>query len=211
MKRTMYLIINISLVLLIGISIFIQPKKSNVLSNSISKSIDTKIFIEVEKKKQEEKKRQEEKKKQEEEKAAQKRIEEVAKIDNEILQNAAVPNVDSNILETQVGPMSAYGPDCVGCSGYLAAGFNAKASIVYQDPTYGAVRIVAGDKKYPFGTIVRVSGSKLGTFNAIVLDRGGAIGIGKRFMFDLLCHTESEASGVGTAYNVKFEVLRYGY
>ena len=210
MKR-IYLVINICLVLLIGISVFVKPTKSHILANNLSKSIDTKIFIEVEKKKKEEAQKIEQAKKIEEEKEKQKLAEEARKVEEEMLKNTAVASVESNVLETQVGPMSAYGPDCVGCSGYLAAGFNAKASILYQDPTYGAVRVVAGDKKYPFGTIVRVSGTKLGTFNAIVLDRGGAIGIGRRYMFDLLCHSEAEASGVGSFHNVKFEILRNGY
>ena len=200
MKR-IYLVINICLVLLICISVFVKPTKSHILTSNLSKSIDTKIFIEVEKKKKEEAQKIEQAKKIEEEKEKQKLAEEARKVEEEMLKNTAVASVESNVL----------GPDCVGCSGYLAAGFNAKASILYQDPTYGAVRVVAGDKKYPFGTIVRVSGTKLGTFNAIVLDRGGAIGIGRRYMFDLLCHSEAEASGVGSFHNVKFEILRNGY
>ena len=58
---------------------------------------------------------------------------------------------------------------------------------------------------------ISVSNSNIGTFNAIVLDRGGNIGIGRRFMADLLFHTEAEASGFGLSRNVTFEVLRYGY
>ena len=210
MKR-IYLVINICLVLLIGISVFVKPTKSHVLANNLSKSIDTKIFIEVEKKKKEEAQKIEQAKKIEEEKEKQKLAEEARKVEEEMLKNTAVASVETDVLETQVGTMSAYGPDCAGCSGYLASGFNANSSIVYQDKTYGAVRIVAGDRKYPIGTIIRVSGSKLGTFNAIVFDRGGDIGIGRRFMFDLLFHNESEANGFGTSYNVKFEILRYGY
>ena len=75
----------------------------------------------------------------------------------------------------------------------------------------GNIRIVAGDASYPYGSIVRVKGSKLGEFYAIVLDRGGAIGKGKRFMFDLLFPSNSVASQFGTEYNLTFEILRYGY
>lgn len=123
-----------------------------------------------------------------------------------------ISTISTPVLETQVGTMSAYGPNCVGCSGHLGGGFDASGgNHIYQDPTYGNVRIVAGDSKYPYGTIVKVSNSKLGVFNAIVLDRGGAIGIGKRFMFDLLFPSEEEAASFGTSYNVVFDILRYGY
>ncbi len=121
--------------------------------------------------------------------------------------------VGSDILETQVGAMSAYGPDCFGCSGKVGSGYDVRGgNIYYTDATYGKVRIVAGDKKYPYGTIVRVTNSKLGEpFYAIVLDRGGNIGLEKRFLFDLLFSAESEALLFGTNYNVVFEVVRYGY
>ena len=37
------------------------------------------------------------------------------------------------------------------------------------------------------GTVVRISNSKAGTpINAIILDRGGAVGFGKATLFDLL-------------------------
>ena len=80
----------------------------------------------------------------------------------------------SNNNDLVVGALSAYGPDCVGCSGYLASGFNALGgNIYYNDSTYGSVRIVAGDRSYPFGTIINIKGTRLGDVKAIVLDRGG--------------------------------------
>ena len=136
---------------------------------------------------------------------------------NTVIEEAPLPtqevmNETSNILETQVGSLSAYGPDCVGCSGYLASGFNAMGgNIYYNDSTYGNVRVVAGDRTYPFGTIIQVQGTYLGDFYAIVLDRGGGVGFGKRFLFDLLCNSEGEASQVGSFHNVTFNVMRYGY
>lgn len=118
----------------------------------------------------------------------------------------------TDVLETQVGKMSGYGPDCVGCSGYLASGkYVGDGTTTYHDTTYGDVRIVAGDRSYPFGTIVRINNSKVGSFLAIVLDRGGSIGIGKKFLFDLLYSSEAEASYDGVSYQVTFEILRYGY
>ena len=91
-----------------------------------------------------------------------------------------VPVVNNN--EVLTGKMSGYGPDCVGCSGYLAYGtYVGDGNVYYNDSEYGNVRIVAGDKKYKFGTIVKINNSML----AIVLDRGGSIGVGKKFLFDL--------------------------
>ena len=82
-----------------------------------------------------------------------------------------------------------------------------EGNIYYNDKEFGQVRIVAGDKKYKFGTIVKINDSML----AIVLDRGGAIGIGKRFLFHLLYESEAEASKYGVSYNTKFEILRNGF
>ena len=131
----------------------------------------------------------------------------------------AVPNVvsssvvsDVTVLETLVGTMSAYGLDCVGCSGRVGSGYPAKENnLIYYDATYGNLRIVAGDRKYPYGTVVRAVDSKIGTFDAIILDRGGAIGIGKRYLFDLLFSTEAEASQFGLSRDTTFQILRYGY
>lgn len=110
--------------------------------------------------------------------------------------------------EVLIGKMSGYGPDCYGCSGYLASGvYVGDGNVYYNDSEYGQVRIVAGDKKYKFGTIVRINDSIL----AIVLDRGGSIGIGKKFLFDLLYVTEAEANINGISYETKFEILRNGF
>jgi len=120
----------------------------------------------------------------------------------------------SEIIETQVGKMSGYGPNCIGNSGYTASGkYVGDGNIYYNDKTYGQVRIVAGDYKYKFGTIVRIKNSKVSTqpIIAIVLDRGGSIGIDKKYMFDLLFTSEEEAIKYEVSYNVTFEILRNGY
>ena len=120
----------------------------------------------------------------------------------------------TDIIETQVGKMSGYGPNCIGCSGYTASGkYVGDGNVYYNDKTYGQVRIVAGDYKYKFGTIIRIKSSNVSTspITAIVLDRGGSIGIDKKYMFDLLFATEKEASSYGVSYNVTFEILRNGY
>ena len=118
----------------------------------------------------------------------------------------------SDVLETQVGSLSGYGPDCVGCSGFLASGIDVRnGNIYYSDSTYGNVRILAGDRSYPYGTIVRVKGSRLSEFIGIVLDRGGAVGFGKSHLFDLLYRSSAEALKNEVSYNTTFEILRYGY
>lgn len=118
----------------------------------------------------------------------------------------------SDVLETQVGSLSGYGSDCVGCSGFLASGIDVRnGNIYYSDSTYGNVRILAGDRSYPYGTIVRVKGSRLSEFVGIVLDRGGAVGFGKSHLFDLLYRSSAEALKNEVSYNTTFEILRYGY
>ena len=126
--------------------------------------------------------------------------------------NITEPKLITDVLETLYGTMSGYGLDCKGCSGVVGARYDARGNnLRYNDPVYGECRIVAGDKKFPYGTIVRVKDSKIGTFNAIVLDRGGDIGIGRRYLFDLLFWTEKESYDFGLSRNTTFEILRYGY
>ena len=117
------------------------------------------------------------------------------------------------VLATYHGPITAYGPDCKGCTtGYTASGYYVKNTIYYNDKTYGQVRIVAADKSLPFGTIIKIS--DLDIFNspilAIVLDRGSAIGFNRRVYFDLLYPSEKETDFFGRR-NATFEVLRRGY
>lgn len=144
-------------------------------------------------------------------------VEEVSKYSQEkecITEEVSSPVEEevSDVLETQIGSLSGYGPDCVGCSGFLASGLDVRSgNIYYSDSTYGSVRILAGDKSYPYGTIVRVKNSRLSEFVGIVLDRGGAVGFGKSHLFDLLYQTSSEALKNEVSYNTTFEILRYGY
>lgn len=126
--------------------------------------------------------------------------------------SSSVTENSNEVLEIQVGSLSGYGPDCVGCSGFLASGMDVRGGIIYYaDSTYGNVRILAGDRSYPYGTIVRVKNSKLSDFIGIVLDRGGLIGFGKAHLFDLLFTNSSEAANYGVSYDTTFEILRYGY
>ena len=118
------------------------------------------------------------------------------------------------VIATYYGIITAYGPDCVGCtSGKTASGYNVlNGNIYYNDKKYGKVRIVAADKTLPFGTIVRIK--NLSIFKepilAIVLDRGGAIGFNKNVYFDLLYNSEKETLSFGKR-KATFEILRRGY
>ncbi len=143
-------------------------------------------------------------------------------IDEEVLEEYVPPIIDEPVvdevvvtepvLETLIGNLSWYGPDCYGCSGVTASGHNViTGGIYYDDLTYGSVRIVAGDSSFPLGTIVRITNASLSNdpVFAIVLDRGGAIGLDKKYMFDLLFESESSYNNVHGS--TTFEILRYGY
>ena len=199
--RKFCIIINSILVILIISVITLNPEVNKTSMNTASKSLTTSALLSA---KPEEEVVVEEEKKD---------IEEVVSdFEEEVSNNTVEASVITDVLETQVGTMSAYGLDCAGCSGRVGASYDAAGNNVrYYDPAYGECRIIAADPKYPYGTIIRVVDSKIGTFNAIVLDRGGAIGIGRRFMADLLFTSEAEASGFGLSRNTTFEVLRYGY
>jgi len=106
-----------------------------------------------------------------------------------------------------VGKVTHYGPDCSGCGGTTAAGYNVRNTIYYNDSQYGQVRIVAAPPQMPMYSIVKLHNYKGGTMTAIVLDRGGAI---KGTKFDILVSSEREASKWGIQGNVEFEILRWG-
>ena len=116
--------------------------------------------------------------------------------------------------ERYVGKVSAYTAYCSdGCNGYTANGRYIGNNIYYNDKDYGKVRIVAGDRSLPFGTIVRFNNLKYygKEVYAIVLDRGGAIGNGRRVLFDLLFSSEREANDFGIEKNIECDILRKGY
>lgn len=116
------------------------------------------------------------------------------------------------VLSTEKVTISHYGHDCYGCtSGYTASGYYVgDGRIYYQDSEFGNVRVVAADNKYPMGTIIRLEYHDSNII-AIVLDRGGGIGDGKRFQIDLLESSERVANSQGIFSNSKLEVLRLGY
>lgn len=198
MKR-FYLMVNSILVIIILGIVFMIPESRNAKATSsiLSKSLTTSLIGTT---------------------LGEKQVdntsmnEVISNFTSSVNSNITEPKLITDVLETIVGTMSGYGLDCKGCSGVVGARYDAKGNnLRYNDPVYGECRIVAGDKKYPYGTIVRVKNSKIGTFNAIVLDRGSDIGIGRRYMFDLLFWTEKESYDFGLSRNTTFEILRYGY
>lgn len=110
--------------------------------------------------------------------------------------------------EVFVSSMSGYGADI---GDYTAYGYCIKDKITFVDNEYQEVRILSGGSEYPFGTIVKVTGSAVGDFIGIVLDRGPNIGKDKKFAFDLLFNTSAEALSYGVSNNVTFEILRVGF
>ena len=103
------------------------------------------------------------------------------------------------------GYLTHYGPDCVGCSGITASGYDVRNTIYYEDNECGTLRIIALSKKYPLYTVVRMNNYKGGEIYAIVLDRGRAI-TGDRI--DLLVSSEAEAAQLGVQDGVTVDIIR---
>ena len=123
---------------------------------------------------------------------------------------------DYQALDTYVGSLTGYGPNCPGCSGITRSGYDVRNTTTYNDSEYGEVRILAAGTLYDGAaeplklySIVRVSNVPgMEPFIGIVLDRGGNVGFGKGTLFDLLFADESQA--LHKTDNVTFEILRYG-
>lgn len=122
-----------------------------------------------------------------------------------------------------IGRMTGYGADCAGCSGTLSCRtkegnyHNLTANgEYYNDSEYGTVRILAAAlDKFPCGTMIKVENENLGTFNAIVLDTGGAMRKAWRngtILMDLAFRSENDpAVHLATSSNTKYSVQRWGY
>ena len=111
------------------------------------------------------------------------------------------------------GTLTGYGPDCVGCSGNLGCAPHPNVhngNIYFEDTSYGKIRILAADPSIPCGSIIKVSNYPYitGDFYGIVLDRGSAI---KGLTMDLLYNSEQETRNLGRAYNINFQIERWGY
>lgn len=114
---------------------------------------------------------------------------------------------------TFTGQLTAYRPNCVGCTGKVSCPPRqdvTNGNIYFNDSTYGKIRIVAADSNIPCGTIVQISNVSFSSepIIAIVLDRGGAI---KGNIMDFLVTENDDMDIVGRQKNVKFETLRWGW
>ena len=111
------------------------------------------------------------------------------------------------------GTLTGYGPDCVGCSGKLGCPPYQNVqngNIYYQDETYGQIRILAADPSIPCGSIIKIANYNYveGDFYGIVLDRGSDI---HGLTMDLLFDSEQTTRPLGRAYNINFQIERWGF
>ncbi|MBQ6539117.1 MAG: hypothetical protein IJL76_02445 [Bacilli bacterium] len=203
MKKYTYYMLIISLIM-IGSGLFLITPDYNmkkVNTSLTTKSLKSNTVNTVSIKKEIEKRRLAKKR------AEQKKIQ--ARIASESNLKLESKKVNAKTLRSGSGRVSYYGLNCAGCSGRVGAGKTLKGSY-YNDPKFGYVRALAAGREFSYGTIIRISGTPLGTFTGVVLDRGGNIGSGRRFMFDVLVGSEAEAYKYGVS-SIKYEVLRYGY
>ncbi len=130
------------------------------------------------------------------------------------------------ILDTFVGTVTAYGPDCVGCIGITSSGYRVAEKVngvfntittTYVDKEFGELRILAAaNTKFPIGTVMRMSGANIdGYITGIVLDTGSAMREAwsrGEILIDLMFETEhsDDVYIFGRRRNVTMEILRYG-
>ena len=112
-----------------------------------------------------------------------------------------------------VGQMTAYGPDCVGCTGKVACPPRQdvrNGNVNFNDSEYGSVRILAADSAIPCGSMIKINNLSYTNDDVygIVLDRGGAI---KGNIIDFLVASEADSDSVGRQKNVNFEIVRWGW
>lgn len=111
------------------------------------------------------------------------------------------------------GSMTAYGPDCKGCSGRTSCPPRQNLSngnVYFKDQDYGTVRILASDASIPCGTIVKISNISITNsyIYGVVLDRGSAI---QETKMDIMYESEKQALSFGRQYNVRYEIVRWGW
>ena len=210
--RKYFYMIGISFIFILVGLVLMNPDNAmkTINTKSITRSLKSNTVNTISIKQELEKKRLAEEAKK---KAEAKKREEAARIQARKIEEASkkveTKNVDSAVLSSGSGKVSYYGLNCAGCSGRVGAGKSLNG-VYYNDPKFGYVRALAAGKEYSYGTIIRISGTPLGTFTGIVLDRGGNIGSGRRFMFDVLVSSEAEAYKYGVS-SITYQVLRYGY
>ncbi len=141
---------------------------------------------------------------------------------NSLLENAKPVEVKSLAAAVKIAPkksvafsgsMTAYGPDCPGCGGRTSCPPRQNLSngnVYFKDKDYGTVRILASDSSLPCGTIVKVSNISITNsyIYGVVLDRGSAI---KGTVMDIMYESERKALSFGRQYNVRYEIVRWGW
>ena len=200
MKKMGYILIYLSLFLVFSGVFLLKPIKysyTNLGSNKLDRSLNTNLVNQID---------DVQLRKEEEEKEKEKEQEKVRNVSI----NSSAP-VEFNISSDSAlsGKVSYYSLHCSGCGGNLGSGA-ALDGVFYNDPTYGYVRAMACGREYPYGTVVSISGTPLGDFNGICLDRGGMIGTSKKRVFDILVNRNEEAYQYGIS-NITYNVIRNGY
>lgn len=166
--------------------------------NSLAKeTLEEKENAKVFEKKEAERKRKEEllrKKKEQLEKEKQQAIQE--KKQQTVSRGEAG---ETGWMDYQFTHYTAYCPE--GCTGVSATG-----DYLGGSEYFNGYRVVAAPKNIPFYSIVRIQYPDGTEFDAIVLDRGGAI---KGRLLDVLVSSESKARQLGRI-NGKMKVIKYG-
>lgn len=201
MKKMVYGLIYLSMLLVFSGLFLLKPVKytyTNIGNNKGDKSLHTDFVNKID--------------------DIQLRKDEEEKAKAEALANRNVSVEINRRADTQVsvptdgllsGKVSYYSLQCAGCSGNLGSGAQLDG-VFYNDPTYGPIRAIACGKEYSYGTVVAISGTPLGDFYGICLDRGGMIGETKKRVFDILVYSNEEAYQYGIS-NVTYSIIRNGY
>ena len=139
-------------------------------------------------------------------KAAEEKKQQEAKVEEESPKlEPTVQAREENVLSAGSGRVTYYSLN----GGNVACGIPTTNSL-YHDAKYGNVRGLAAGSEFPCGTIINIDGAGMGSFTGIVIDRGGAIGMGRRNMFDILVNNDSIAYQYGVS-QVTYKVLRMGF
>lgn len=120
------------------------------------------------------------------------------------------------------GTLTAYGPDCVGCTGIMACPtkqgkwINLYDGIYYEDEQYGKIRMLATDHTlFPCGTIIEITNSKLQKEIGVVMDTGSQMRKAWRqdgyVWIDLATERNDSEALKYTNHNTTYQVKRWGW
>lgn len=167
--------------------------------NSLAKeTLENKEDAKEFEKKEAERKRKEELLRQKKEQLEKQRKEELKKSQAQQTVSRGYAE-ETGWMNYQFTHYTAYCPE--GCTGVSATG-----DYLGGSEYFNGYRVVAAPKNIPFYSIVRIQYPDGTEFDAIVLDRGGAI---KGRLLDVLVSSESKARQLGRI-NGKMKVIKYG-